>query len=164
MDSLSAAPHDPSRLLRSFHKAPNRRQLCSLYTSPAAAADLPVYEDITITWNPSCLTVGNTIDLYLNVQQEEGLLAVHKWTGAPYANGTLQTQFKPSWWNASTGAGTVSAQVSCRTTYSRLETRADLFCQQSRPRPQLAIVPAGSPIWNTPAPSGPLFTISYNGS
>ena len=136
MDGLTAAPHDLSRLLRSMHKRPAaKRQACALYQSPAAAAELPVYEDITITWDPTCLTIGNTIDLYLNVQQPEGLLAVHKWTGAAYANGTLETQFKPTWWNASTGAGSVSAQVSplARSRALRLFGRKHALTRRRRP-------------------------------
>ncbi|GAA5943569.1 uncharacterized protein JCM15063_006460 [Sporobolomyces koalae] len=31
-------------------------------------------------------------------------------------------------------------------------------------RSRLNIVPSDQPIWNTPAPSGPLFTVTYNGS
>ncbi|GAA6063896.1 hypothetical protein JCM10212_002428 [Sporobolomyces blumeae] len=110
-----------------------------LYAYPLATDSLPVYEDLTLEWEPSCVSItGDTIDLYLNVQQSEGLVAVHEWTDVNYAAGKLDTQLKPSWWNASTGAGSVQAQ--------------------------LGIVPSGQPIWNTPAPSGPLFTVSYNGS
>ncbi|ORY88153.1 hypothetical protein BCR35DRAFT_302089 [Leucosporidium creatinivorum] len=133
------APHDPSSLLRSFHKIPLARRACTVYSAPLASDDWPVYEDVTIKWDPSCVTVTTSnIDLYLNVQQDSGLVAVHEWTDVVYADGELVTQLKPSWWNASTGAGSVSAQ--------------------------LAIVPAGSPSWDTPAPTGPLFTITYNGT
>ncbi|GAA5844073.1 hypothetical protein JCM3766R1_004510 [Sporobolomyces carnicolor] len=112
----------------------------SLYSYPLATDTLPVYEPVTIEWNPDCVTIASsqTVDLYLNVQQTDGLVAVHEWTGVNYAAGKLETVLKPNWWNASTGAGSVQAQ--------------------------LGIVPAGQPIWNTPAPSGPLFTVAYNGS
>ncbi|GAA5961973.1 hypothetical protein JCM3765_007179 [Sporobolomyces pararoseus] len=112
----------------------------SLYSYPTATDTLPVYEQVTLQWNPACVKISgsSTIDLYLNVQQDSGLVAVHEWTDVNYAAGKLDTMLKPNWWNASTGAGSVQAQ--------------------------LGIVPSGQPIWNTPAPSGPLFTVSYNGS
>lgn len=111
-----AAPHNPAALLRSFHssfKSVKRQSTCALYSSPLASAELPVYEDITLTWDPSCVTITtDNIDLYLSVQEATGLVAVHEWTDVVYSDGKLDTQFKPSWWNASEGAGSVSAQVS----------------------------------------------------
>ena len=86
--------------------------ISSLYTSPTSSDTLPVYESITLTWNPACVDVGTeTVDLYLNVVEEVGLIAVHEWTGVEYGKGELITQLKPGWWNASTGAGEVQAQV-----------------------------------------------------
>ncbi|BGP20639.1 hypothetical protein JCM10213_007175 [Rhodosporidiobolus nylandii] len=125
------------------HRPRLSRRACSspaeLYLYPASTDTLPVYEDIALTWDPSCVSVGaSEIDIYLSVQEESGWLAVREWTGATYSSGKLETQLQPGWWNASTGAGSVSAQLS--------------------------IVPSGQPSWNTPAPSGPVFTISYNGS
>ncbi|GAA5880057.1 hypothetical protein JCM16303_001196 [Sporobolomyces ruberrimus] len=86
----------------------------SLYSYPLSTDTLPVYEQLTLAWDPSCVEISgsSTIDLYLNVQQETGLVAVHEWTGVNYAQGKLVTMLKPSWWNASTGAGTVQAQWS----------------------------------------------------
>ncbi|GAA5881253.1 hypothetical protein JCM1840_000641 [Sporobolomyces johnsonii] len=125
------------------HRVLSPRASCSsssdLYSYPASTDTLPVYEDITLTWDPSCVSISSSsVDLYLSVEEDSGLLAVHEWTGVDYSAGKLATQFKPTWWNASTGAGSVQAQ--------------------------LALVPSGSPSWDTPAPSGPMFTISYNGS
>lgn len=86
--------------------------ISSLYTSPLSTDTLPVYESITLTWNPTCVDVGTeTVDLYLNVVEEQGLVAVHEWTGVDYGKGELVTMLKPGWWNASTGAGEVKAQV-----------------------------------------------------
>ncbi|GAA6041406.1 hypothetical protein JCM8097_005233 [Rhodosporidiobolus ruineniae] len=139
--------HQPARRPRDHRPSParlDRRAQCAssaeLYTYPASTDTLPVYEQLELTWNPDCVDIGSatTIDLYLSVLEDSGWLAVREWTGATYSSGKLETQLQPSWWNASTGAGSVSAQLS--------------------------IVPSGQPSWNTPAPSGPVFTISYNGS
>ncbi|BGP39513.1 hypothetical protein JCM10450v2_003479 [Rhodotorula kratochvilovae] len=135
--------HRPAHRHPGLSMARLSRRACSsssaLWTFPAASSDTPVYEDITLEWDPSCVTVAAaTVDLYLSVEETAGWLLVHQWEDVPYKDGALQTQFKPSWWNASTGAGSVSAQFS--------------------------LVPSGQPSWNTPAPTGPVFTISYNGS
>ncbi|GAA6024283.1 hypothetical protein JCM10207_008736 [Rhodosporidiobolus poonsookiae] len=127
---------------RSHRPQPARlssRACTSLYTYPTSTDTLPVYESLTLTWDPSCLDIdSSTIDVYLSIQEESGWLPVREWTGATYSAGQLETQLKPGWWNASTGAGSVSGQLS--------------------------IVPSGQPSWNTPAPAGPVFTIAYNGS
>lgn len=95
----------------------SRRQTtkaCTLYTSPLATDTLPVYTNFNLTWDPTCVTMtSDNVDLYLSVEEDAGLVAVHEWTDVVYADGFLETQLKPSWWNASTGAGTVAAQVSC---------------------------------------------------
>ncbi|KAM0748682.1 hypothetical protein T439DRAFT_382467 [Meredithblackwellia eburnea MCA 4105] len=113
---------------------------CTFYNHPLATDTLPVYSQVNISWNPSCVKTmsSSTIDLYLSVQEDDGLTAVHEWSGVPYQQGYLETQLKPTWWNASTGAGSVSAQFS--------------------------MTAHGSQIWDTAVPSGPLFVISYNGS
>ena len=88
------------------------RACSSLYTYPLETDSLPVYEPLTITWDPTCLTLSaSTIDLYLNVEEATGLTAVHEWSGIEFSAGSLDTQLKPGWWNASTGAGSVSGQV-----------------------------------------------------
>ena len=91
-----------------------KRAICQLYTSPATTTTLGVYEPVTITWNTTCdYSLGTKIDLYLNVDTAtDGSQAVHEWTGQEYSSGSLTTELKPSWWNASTGAGSVQAQVS----------------------------------------------------
>lgn len=117
----------------------HKSRACQLYTLPSISTVLPVYTNVNLTWNTACLQIPSNIDLYLSILEPKGLVAVHVWSGVTFGNGgVFSTQLKPSWWNATTGAGSVQAQ--------------------------LAITPTGSPIWNTPAPSGPLFTISYNGS
>ncbi|GAA5863479.1 hypothetical protein JCM3774_005307 [Rhodotorula dairenensis] len=129
------------------HAAPARfsRRACSssaaLWTNPAASATLPVYEDVVLAWDPTCVTIASqNVDLYLSVElaSTNEWQAVHEWTNVPFAPGQYATQLKPTWWNASTGAGSVQAQFS--------------------------LVPAGQPSWNTPAPAGPVFTVAYNGS
>ncbi|GAA5941780.1 hypothetical protein JCM3775_000102 [Rhodotorula graminis] len=135
--------HAPAKAHAALSKARLARRACSstsaLWTFPSAGSTTPVYEDFELTWDPTCVAVTSaTVDLYLSVVESTGLTAVHKWEDVPYSPGSLDTQFKPSWWNASTGAGSVSAQFS--------------------------LVPSGQPSWNTPAPAGPLFTISYNGT
>lgn len=101
----STLPHDSTLL---------KRSVCSLYTSPATGATVGVYESLTISWNSSCeYDLGTSIDLYLNVDTAtDGSQSVHEWTGQSYSAGSLTTELKPSWWNASTGAGSVQAQVS----------------------------------------------------
>ncbi|GAA5836356.1 hypothetical protein JCM11251_001471 [Rhodosporidiobolus azoricus] len=131
-----AKRHRPVRLDR-------RQSACSsstdLYTYPSSSDTLPVFEFISLTWQPGCVDIGSSsVDVYLSVLEESGWLPVREWTGATYSSGKLETQLQPGWWGASSGAGSVSAQLS--------------------------IVPAGQPSWNTPAPSGPIFTISYNGT
>ncbi|GAA5990778.1 hypothetical protein JCM10908_000011 [Rhodotorula pacifica] len=129
------------------HAVPVRmsRRACSssanLWTNPAASATLPVYETVTLSWDPTCVSISSAnVDLYLSVEQASSSewQAVHEWTNVPFAAGQYATQLKPTWWNASTGAGQVQAQFS--------------------------LVPAGQPSWNTPAPAGPVFTVAYNGS
>jgi hypothetical protein len=85
---------------------------CVLYTNPTSATTLPVLEDVTLTWNPCINMDTSTVDLYLSVQTDSGLKPVHLWQHVPYSNASLTTQLNPSWWNASSGAGQVSAQVS----------------------------------------------------
>lgn len=144
---------------------------CSLYTSPATGQTLPVLEDVTLTWNPCVDMSSTTIDLYLSVQQTSGLTAVHLWQYVPYQNASLTTQLNPSWWNASSGAGQVTAQVS-----APLSDRSALFAEQNKSRrrthtrlslcgdTQFSMVPSDQPVWNSPAPAGPSFTIAYNGT
>lgn len=91
-----------------------RKRACQLYTAPLLSTVLPVYTDVSLTWNPACVQVASTVDLYLSVLRADGLRAVHEWTGVSYAGGLLKTQLKPSWWNATTGAGAVQAQVRTR--------------------------------------------------
>lgn len=86
---------------------------CVLYSSPSVGDTLPVLEDVTLTWNPCIDMKTSTVDLYLSVQSDAGLTAVHLWQHVPYQNSSLTTQLNPGWWNASTGAGSVMAQVSC---------------------------------------------------
>lgn len=133
-------------LRRSSHFGPLRplrRQTtssCTIYTSPLSTSTLPVFTPLTLTWDPSCLSLStSTIDLYLEVINNQSTSTpVHEWTGIVYSSGKLETTFNPSWWNASTGAGEVNAQ--------------------------LLIVATGSEIWETSAPVGPQFLITYNGS
>ncbi|GJN88902.1 hypothetical protein Rhopal_001873-T1 [Rhodotorula paludigena] len=111
------------------------RRACSssanLWTFPSAGAETGVYEDVTLSWDPECVSVDSSnVDLYLSVVEDSGLVASHVWQNVVYSAGSLETQLKPEWWGAATGAGSVQAQ----------------------------------PSWNTPAPAGPLFTISFNGS
>jgi hypothetical protein len=97
------------------HSAPRKhaKRACSLYTSPSVSSTLPVYEQLTLTWNPACLTsITGLIDLYLSVQEATGLTVVHEWTEIPYSKGALTTTLQPTWWGAATGAGKVTAQVS----------------------------------------------------
>lgn len=141
---------------RSRH-AQSKRQACQLYSSPSALSTLPVYEEINITWDPVCLTtLPAQVDLFLSVQEPDGLVACHVWTGVEYATGTLATQLSPAWWNASTGAGSVSAQVRLR--------RGERGTGANSSRWQFTITPTGSPIWDTSAPAGPAFSIAYNGT
>lgn len=112
------APHEGTmtarpRGRRVVARASSCDSTSSLYSYPLATDTLPVYEPVTIEWNPDCVTIASsqTVDLYLNVQQTDGLVAVHEWTGVNYAAGKLETVLKPNWWNASTGAGSVQAQV-----------------------------------------------------
>jgi len=108
--------HAPTRAHAALSKARLAPRACSstsaLWTFPSAGSTTPVYEDFTLTWDPTCVPVTEaTVDLYLSVVETTGLTLVHKWEDVPYSPGSLDTQFKPSWWNASTGAGSVSAQV-----------------------------------------------------
>lgn len=157
-----------------FHRVHNKRQACTLYSAPAASSDLPVLEDVTIAWQPDCVKMGSdTIDLYLSVQSpQDGLLAVHQWKDVAYDEGFLTTQLQPSWWNASTGAGSVSAQVRQEPrTYSSPSFIADLRRHAGKQKTrrlafaqQFSIVASDQPLWNSAAPAGPLFTITYNGT
>ncbi|BGP24179.1 proteophosphoglycan 5 [Rhodotorula toruloides] len=105
------------------HRFERRTPACTsssnLYTRPQSSDTLAVYEDITLEWNPGCVTIdSSTVDLYLSVEEPSGWFAVHEWTNVQYAAGKLDTQFKPGWWNASTGAGQVSAQSAASSNYT----------------------------------------------
>lgn len=151
-----------------------RRRACAssadLWTTPAASATLPVYEDLTLQWDPSCVDItSDTVDLFLSVEHAAASewQAVHEWTSVPYSAGQLATQLKPTWWNASSGAGSVQAQVRTLSGSRSVGPRADRgMCAPvaDRRHPQFSLVPSGQPSWNTPAPAGPTFTIAYNGS
>lgn len=105
------------------HSAPARlsRRACTsssaLWTTPTASATLPVYEDVSLEWDPTCVSITTAdVDLYLSLElaSSNEWQAVHKWTNVPFAPGKYDTQLKPTWWNASTGAGSVQAQVRLR--------------------------------------------------
>lgn len=83
----------------------------SLYTYPTASDTVPVYETLSLEWATDCSSLSGQVDIYLSVLEDTGYLAVREWTGATYSSGKLETQLQPGWWNASTGAGSVSAQV-----------------------------------------------------
>ena len=120
-----------------------------------------MYESLSITWDPSCLALSeSSIDLYLNIEEAAGLTAVHEWTGIEFSSGALKTQLNPGWWNASTGAGQVSGQVSLLPHHPD-RRRAKIVLGRTT---QLIITAHGSPIWDTVAPAGPLFSIAYNGT
>ena len=88
------------------------KRACSLYTSPTVSSTLPVYEQVTLRWNPACLTsITGLVDVYLSVQQPTGLTVVHQFSQIPYSQGALTTMLQPGWWGAATGAGRVTAQV-----------------------------------------------------
>lgn len=168
------------------HSAPARisRRACSssaaLWTNPAASATLPVYEDVVLAWDPTCVTIASpNVDLYLSVElaSSNEWQAVHLWTSVPFAPGEYATQLKPTWWNASTGAGSVQAQVRrpfpspqlppsfAGPTLTRfVRARGSVNNRLLSAPVQFSLVPAGQPSWNTPAPAGPVFTVAYNGS
>ena len=111
-----------------FHRAHARRQqttttteACDLYTFPKPKSLLPVLTNVDIEWDSQCQQgLNTTVDVLLSVQTvQDGLRPVHLWTDVDYTSNKLTTQLNPTWWNASTGAGRVSAQVSsCITPFS----------------------------------------------
>lgn len=86
---------------------------CILYTNPTLNSIQPVLTNINLSWNTSCLPAftATTADLYLSVLKPTGLIAVKLWPAVNFQSGLLSTQFNPAWWNASTGAGSIEAQV-----------------------------------------------------
>ena len=117
------------------HAAPARlsRRACTsssaLWTNPTASATLPVYEDVSLEWDPTCVSITTAdVDLYLSLElaSSNEWQAVHKWTNVPFAPGKYDTQLKPTWWNASTGAGSVQAQVRLRVLRDFPETSTPL--------------------------------------
>lgn len=117
-----------------------RRRACAssadLWTTPAASATLPVYEDLTLQWDPSCVDItSDTVDLFLSVEHAAASewQAVHEWTSVPYSAGQLATQLKPTWWNASSGAGSVQAQVRTLSGSQSVGPRADEVCAPRSP-------------------------------
>ncbi|KAK4046162.1 hypothetical protein OIV83_006303 [Microbotryomycetes sp. JL201] len=137
-----------------FHRAhahahgPLRRRqaatACQLYTFPKSRSLVPVLAPVDITWDAQCAAdqeqqFGASVDVLLSVQTDkDGMLPVHLWQSVDFQSNKLSTQLNPTWWNASTGAGRITAQFS--------------------------LVPSGNPIWDTPVAAGPSFVVFYNGS
>lgn len=92
-----------------------KRATCILYTNPLAGTTLPVFTDTTLTWNPTCSVFTSAlVDIYISISTADGSKPVHLFKGLDYKSGQYTTQFNPGWWNATTGAGSVQAQVRLR--------------------------------------------------
>lgn len=86
-----------------------------MYTYPTSATTVQVADDLTLTWNTSCLSTEN-VDIYLYSYQtsSSGTLAktgmIHAWVSAPWSSGKFAVgKLDPTWWNSTADA---SLQVS----------------------------------------------------
>ncbi|KAK7028692.1 hypothetical protein R3P38DRAFT_3267532 [Favolaschia claudopus] len=106
----------------------------AFYTSPALGASLSASSPLPLTWSPSlsCLQPApSLLDVYLSAPGDASPL-LRKWEGVPYAAGAYNLTVNPGWYNSA-----AAKQV------------------------QIMAVPAGTPVFLSTIPAGPVFTLTF---
>ncbi|KAG1726826.1 hypothetical protein EDB19DRAFT_1833293 [Suillus lakei] len=111
-----------------------KRSSCStggFYVSPSQGQTVSSSSSFNITWDNSCLSNTQAVDIYL-IAPSLSSSRIHEWQNVNYALGTYQTSLEPKWWN---DTSTVNLQLS--------------------------IVTSNTQPFLSPFPAGPVFTATY---
>jgi hypothetical protein len=111
-----------------------KRSSCStggFYISPSQGQTLSSSSPFNITWDTSCLTNTQAVDIYL-IAPSLSSSRIHEWQNVNYALGNYQTNLETKWWNDT--------------------SKVDL---------QLSIVTSNTQPFLSPFPAGPVFTATY---
>ncbi|KAG1769059.1 hypothetical protein EV702DRAFT_979112 [Suillus placidus] len=101
------------------------------YISPSQGQTVSSSSSFNITWNPSCLSNTQAVDIYL-IAPSLSSSRIHEWQNVNYALGTYQTNLEAKWWN-----------------------------DTSKVNLQLSIVTSNTQPFLSPFPAGPVFTATY---
>jgi len=102
-----------------------------LYIEPKMGASIDSLQPLPVSWDPSCLSSAQEIDIYLYAPTS-ATPRIHVWENIATTRAKYTAQLMPRWWNA-----TSSQQL------------------------QLIIVPTGDPPFMSKFAAGPVFTATY---
>ncbi|KAG1880949.1 hypothetical protein F4604DRAFT_1748949 [Suillus subluteus] len=111
-----------------------KRSSCStggFYISPSQGQTVNSSSPFNITWDTSCLSNTQGVDIYL-IAPSLSSSRIHEWQNVNYALGNYQTSLETKWWN---DTSTVNLQLS--------------------------IVTSNTQPFLSPFPAGPVFTATY---
>lgn len=111
-----------------------KRSSCAtggFYISPSQGQTVSSSSSFNITWDKSCLSNAQAVDIYL-IAPGLSSSRIHEWQNVNYALGSYQTSLQPKWWN---DTSTVNLQLS--------------------------IVTSNTQPFLSPFPAGPVFTATY---
>lgn len=111
-----------------------KRSSCAtggFYISPSQGQTVSSSSPFNITWDNSCLSDTQAVDIYL-IAPSLSSSRIHEWQNVNYALGTYQTNLEPKWWN-----------------------------DTSKMNLQLSIVTSNTQPFLSPFPAGPVFTATY---
>ncbi|KAF8518117.1 hypothetical protein BU17DRAFT_91206 [Hysterangium stoloniferum] len=104
------------------------------YLSPKQGDLIDTSQPLSIKWDTSLKCFDSQgVDIYLYAPYTSKAV-IHAWGGVAYNDGQFETPLSGSWWNSSVAP------------------------QQM----QLAFVSSQSPVFTSPVPQGPLFTVQFN--
>jgi hypothetical protein len=101
------------------------------YISPSQGQTISSSNPFNITWDTSCLSDTQAVDIYL-IAPGLSNSRIHEWQNVNYGYGNYQTSLEPKWWNDSSTANL-----------------------------QLSIVTSNTPPFLSPFAAGPVFTATY---
>ncbi|KAG2753781.1 hypothetical protein P692DRAFT_20233203 [Suillus brevipes Sb2] len=101
------------------------------YISPSQGQTVSSSNPFNITWDTSCLSNTQAVDIYL-IAPSLSSSRIHEWQNVNYALGNYQTNLETKWWN---DTSTVNLQLS--------------------------IVTSNTQPFLSPFPAGPVFTATY---
>jgi hypothetical protein len=111
-----------------------KRSSCAtggFYISPSQGQTVSSSSPFNITWDTSCLSNTQAVDIYL-IAPSMSSSRIHEWQNVNYALGNYQTNLETKWWN---DTSTVNLQLS--------------------------IVTSNTQPFLSPFPAGPVFTATY---
>ncbi|KAG1761410.1 hypothetical protein EDD22DRAFT_804562 [Suillus occidentalis] len=111
-----------------------KRSSCAtggFYISPSQGQTVSSSNPFNITWDTSCLSNTQAVDIYL-IAPSLSSSRIHEWQNVNYALGNYQTNLETKWWN---DTSTVNLQLS--------------------------IVTSNTQPFLSPFPAGPVFTATY---